>query len=169
MRPVKLSVIAALAVIVQITYLAGWRPLGVVPNLALIVVTSLSLNASSSEALWVALGSGVVLDLASGTDFGLKTAVLVVVTLFISWLRRGGTNLDSWWLELILVAGGSVLAAVSVLAALAVAHAAVPLGPAARILAVETGANVIIAAVIRPVLIWLVRQPVSTLLVRGGL
>jgi rod shape-determining protein MreD len=169
MRPARIALLAIAAVVLQITYLSGWRPWGIVPNLVLILVISLSLNATSSEALWVALGGGLALDFSSGTDFGLKTAVLVVIALGITYMRRSGTNLDSWWLELALVVAGSLVAALAVIAALVVGHVGLPVWGETRQWLVETLVNVGLAAILRPMLIWGLRQPMGTLAVRGGL
>ena len=110
MRRVGLIVLITVAVLLQLSLLPGLRPLGVVPNLAVVVMVLAALNVVTSEALIVAAVSGLVLDLASGANFGLWTGEFMVIALVVGVMRRAGIELDG-----AVVAPGLVAAATIVM------------------------------------------------------
>ena len=61
MRRWRLALVAAVLVVMQVGYLAAWRPLGVVPALVLVLVVLVGLGGTASEALAVALIGGLAL------------------------------------------------------------------------------------------------------------
>jgi len=83
-------VLALVAAILQATFLAGWQPWGVVPDLLFIVLIRTSNMASLWATLVAALVGGLVLDLAAGGQFGLEVTFAVVLVLALAWLRRSG-------------------------------------------------------------------------------
>jgi len=93
----------SLAVILQVSFLPAVRVFGVVPNIALVLMVLISMIVVTSEALIVAALSGLVLDLASGSNFGLWTGVMVLVALAVGMMQRAGLELDRIVVALVLV------------------------------------------------------------------
>lgn len=83
------------ALILQVSFLPALRPFGVVPNLALIVVASAALTGPLVSAMILALGGGFILDLSSGSDFGLKTGLLALAVLICAYVVRSGLLLGT--------------------------------------------------------------------------
>jgi rod shape-determining protein MreD len=100
-----------LILILQIAFLPALRPLGVVPNMILVLVILVGLTGTASLALGVALVGGLLLDLTSGADFGLRLGLLILTALATGFVHRAG-----------LQAGGSVVALAVVAVATVVAH-----------------------------------------------
>lgn len=95
MKAYKLIVLIILVILLQVGFLAAWRPFGVTPDLLLAVVISLALYTTASEALICAIAAGLALDLSSGADFGLRLGFYTVVALIVSLMNRAGVALDS--------------------------------------------------------------------------
>jgi rod shape-determining protein MreD len=136
---------ALAAAILQATYLAGWRPLGIVPGLALVVIIRAAVLGTASRALIAAVIAGLVLDLTAGDRFGFNTTFLVVVVLGVAWLRRGGT-VFGLGTELLVVVAASIFQ-VLLSAALMIGHAGLPLGALAGQLLLTTLINVVLALI----------------------
>jgi len=95
--------------LMQVSLLPALRPLGVVPNLALVIVTLIGLEGTASMALTTAVAGGVVLDLASGANFGLWTAMLVLAALVGGLVHRAGIELGGPTVALVIVAIGTAI------------------------------------------------------------
>lgn len=93
----------------QVSFFGSLRPLGVVPNLMVITVVFISLWGNASFSVSIAIVGGVLLDMASGSDFGLRTAFFVVTSLGIIAGRQLGLQIDSWLSALALVALATLL------------------------------------------------------------
>ncbi len=100
---------------VQVTVFGQWRPFGVMPNLMLILVICLSLWGSASIALAGTILGGLTLDLASGADFGLRTAFYTVVALAVIAARQLGLHSDSMLSAVVLVMLSTLLFDLAVL------------------------------------------------------
>jgi len=98
MSPLRLIggilVVAATAWL-QVAWFGHMRPLGIIPNCVLLVVIMLALLSDASPALAAAIGGGLLLDLASGSDFGLNMAFYVVTALAIIAGRQLGLHATS--------------------------------------------------------------------------
>jgi rod shape-determining protein MreD len=119
MRLIKLIggiVAVVLAAWLQTTWFGHVRPLGVMPNVMLVVIVLFGLWSNASPTLAAAIGGGLLLDLASGSDFGLRTAFFAVVALAIVAGRQYGLHSESVLAGLAIVALGTVLYNVVVLA-----------------------------------------------------
>jgi cell shape-determining protein MreD len=87
-----------LAVVSLQTAFFGYvRPFGVMPNLLLVVVLMQGLFGSASGAVAMGIGGGLLLDIASGSDFGLRTAFYASLTLAVIVIRQLGLHLDALW------------------------------------------------------------------------
>ncbi|HUC86917.1 MAG TPA: rod shape-determining protein MreD [Candidatus Saccharimonadales bacterium] len=102
----------------QVSWFGHVRPLGVMPNLMLVVIVLFGLWSNATPALAAALGGGFLLDLASGSDFGLRMAFFSVVVLAIIAGRQTGLHADSFITALLVVMAGTVLYNLVVLATL---------------------------------------------------
>ncbi|HUC20301.1 MAG TPA: hypothetical protein VMR98_02285, partial [Candidatus Polarisedimenticolaceae bacterium] len=80
----------------QVSMFGHMRPFGIMPNLMVIAVVLVSLWGTASFSLVTAIGGGLLLDMASGSDFGLRMAFFVVVSLAIIAGRQLGLQADSW-------------------------------------------------------------------------
>lgn len=107
--------VAAVVLALQVAFLPALRPLGVVPNLALVLIVLAGLFGTASLALGVALVGGVLLDLTSGADFGLRLGLFVLVALTTGFVHRAGLQAGSVALALAMAAVGTVVADVTVL------------------------------------------------------
>lgn len=143
MRVAVFWLTAVVAAVLQATFLAGWRPLGVVPGLALVVVVRAAVIGTASQALVAAVAAGLVLDLAAGDRFGFNTTFLVITVLAVAQLRRGGT-VFSGALEAAAVGLASFITMV-LMAALMIGQARLPLGVLGGRVALTALVNVTLA------------------------
>lgn len=88
------------------------------PNLLLVVVVVYGLLWNATPTLLAAIIGGFVLDLASGYDFGLRMAFYAAVALGVVAVKQLGMRADSVVTGLLLVAAGTILYNLVVLAAL---------------------------------------------------
>lgn len=93
MRIYGLVAILIAVLVLQVSFLPALRPFGIVPNLALIVISAAALRGPLVSAMVLALAAGFVLDLASGSDFGLKTGLLAFTVLICAFVVRSGFQL----------------------------------------------------------------------------
>lgn len=97
MIPIILQGAALLAaVLMQIAWFSHVRPFGIMPNLVLVVVVVTALWSRATTALASAIIAGLLLDLVSGADFGLRTAFFTVATLAVIALRQLGVYAESF-------------------------------------------------------------------------
>ena len=112
----------ALAVVLgawlQVSWFGHIRPLGVMPNLMLVIVVLFGLWSDATAALAAAIGGGFLLDLASGSDFGLRMAFYVVVVLALVAGKQLGLHADSLATPVLAVILGTVIYNLAVLATL---------------------------------------------------
>jgi len=102
----------------QIAWFGHVRPLGIIPNCMLLVVIMLALLSDATPALAAAIGGGLLLDLASGSDFGLNMAFYVVTALAIIAGRQLGLHATSVITGIVAAILGTVLYNLVLLAAL---------------------------------------------------
>jgi hypothetical protein len=113
-----LKVIAIIAAAwIQVAAFGHVRPLGVVPNVMMIVVALFALWGNATTALVAAVGGGLLLDLAAGGGpFGLRMGFLVVLVLAIVAFRQRGMQSDSVVTGLAVVAIATVVFNIAILA-----------------------------------------------------
>jgi hypothetical protein len=107
-----------LVLALQVAFMPALRPLGVVPNMALVLVALVGLTGTASLALGVALVGGLLLDMTSGADFGLRTGLLVLVALACGYVHRAGLHASGLVVALVVVAAGTFISDLAVLAGL---------------------------------------------------
>lgn len=98
MSPVSITLqifVTLVAVWVQFSWFGPLRPFDVVPNVMLIVVVLAALWSSATTALLMAVFGGILLDVVSGADFGLRTGFFTLVALAIIAARQFGLHAES--------------------------------------------------------------------------
>lgn len=168
MKAYRLMLIIIVVVMLQVGFLAAWRPFDVVPDLLLAVVIALALYTTASEALISAVIGGLALDLSSGADFGLRLGFYTVVALVVSLMNRAGVALDSLAWRLGLVALLVVLAHGVILVGLALHGVALPVSVVASRIGFAVVIELIVMLAVGP-LVRRLAQPGEGLIVGGRL
>jgi rod shape-determining protein MreD len=164
----KLALLVLITVWLQLYFLGAIRPLGVLPNLLLVVLVYAGLAREATETVAVALGGGLLLDLASGADFGLRMAFYTVVALVVMVARQMGADFENLGLVLVATAIGAVLYNLVVLASLLAQHGSVGWRLALSRTGWELVCDLVLAVVLRPLLIWVLHLPNQQPRVAGG-
>lgn len=119
MRVLRLVLLTVLGVWLEVSFLGAWRPFGIVPNLFLVIILIAAATLSkASDTLAMAVGGGILLDLVSGADFGLRTAFFSFLALLVIVVRRTGADFDHLSMKLAGVAGGTLLYSVTIIISL---------------------------------------------------
>jgi rod shape-determining protein MreD len=84
-----------LTLALQVSLFGHWRPLGVAPDLMLVVVLVVALWLQATTAMATAVVGGLLLDLSSGVDFGLRTAFFALTALMVIAARQYGLHAES--------------------------------------------------------------------------
>lgn len=109
MRGIYLAGLVILTVWLQASFLGALHPFGIIPNLALIFILLASAVCTASETVAMAVSIGLILDLASGADFGLRTAFFSLLALMAIMLRRNGADFERPSMIVAAICGGTVL------------------------------------------------------------
>lgn len=152
MKRILLLLFLAAGIVTQVSLLPALRPFGVVPGLVLVLVVLLGLRLTVSQALTLALVGGVVMDLSSGTDFGLHTGILVLAALLAGMVRRSGVALFGPLVAVGLVLIVSLLSAALSLAAIVGSLSLGLTGPVFATLLGELVLNLALTLGIRPII-----------------
>ncbi|HSX48259.1 MAG TPA: rod shape-determining protein MreD [Candidatus Nanoarchaeia archaeon] len=168
MSNLKLLLITLVAAWLQLYFLGNMRPLGVLPNLLIIVIIYAGLLREATETLAIALGGGLILDLASGADFGLRMAFYAVLALVVMVLRQMGADFENLGLVLATTAVGAFLYNLAVITGLALQHGSVPLSLAAGRIGRELLLDLVLVVLLRPLLIKILQMPATAPKVMGG-
>ncbi len=159
MRRVALVLGSVACILLQMSWLPALRPLGVVPNLALVWVALVGLEGTASVTMVVAVAGGFALDLASGANFGLWTGVLVLVALTMGLLHRAGVELGGGVVALVMVAVGTLLMTLVILAGLVNVTSHWPVAALSARFGLELLLNLLLTVTLRPLARWLVSGP----------
>lgn len=119
----------------QVAWFGHIRPLGVIPNVMLVVVILYGLWSDATPALAVAVGGGLLLDLASGSDFGLRMGFYVVTVLAVIAARQFGVHAEALLTGVVAAAIGTIIFDAVVLATAHIALNSVVFGRVGRELA----------------------------------
>lgn len=149
MKTFVATVIALLAVWSEVSLVAPLRPLGVVPNLALVVMVVLVANLAASAGLVLAAMVGLFLDLSSGSNFGLQTGFYLLLVLSLNLLERLGTECGSFGVMAGLVTAGTLILNGAIATSLAISGGRLRLGFVAHETIIELICNLVLLAVLR--------------------
>lgn len=153
---VSAALVLILAVWLQINFLGGLRPLGIVPNLLLVALAFWAFLRPASQTITAALIGGLILDLASGTDFGLRMAFYTFFVLGVIYWRQLGATETAVSIASAVTAG-TVIYNLAVLANLMRVHGAIDWLVAVRLIGLELILNLLLALLLRRLLIWSLR------------
>ncbi|MDB5178061.1 MAG: hypothetical protein JWN01_4 [Patescibacteria group bacterium] len=148
--------LVSVALMVQLSLLPAWRPFGVVPNVMLVLVVLLGLEGTASAALAVAVVAGIALDLASVSNFGLWTGLLMLAALVTGMVRRAGFELSGGIVAVVLVVAGTALSALVILMGVASSVDRWPVGLIVGRGGLEIVVNLALMMALRPAMRWLV-------------
>jgi rod shape-determining protein MreD len=168
MRTWLLVITLITVTLLQVSFLAAWRPLGVVPNLVLVTFIWLSFSLSVQTLLITAAGTGLALDLLSGTDFGLRLVFMLTVVLAILVIRQLGADVESLSLGLAMVVAATIFYNLAILAGLAASGAHLPGWAIAGIITREIILNLILALLMRPLLSRWLQPRQHAMIIRRG-
>ena len=159
MKSTVAAIFSLLVVVLLQSYFFGaMRPLGVLPNLLLVMLTYLAMLRPASQSLAVAILGGLLLDLISGTDFGLRMAFYSLFTLGVVMARQLGASLESFWSVVGLIAAGTVIYNLAVLGSLIIVRTEFSPLIAARLVAIELAFNLVFAALFGRAWRWLLKS-----------
>lgn len=140
---------ALVAVWLEISFIAPLRPFGVVPNLVLVVILLLAIRLPASNAVVLAVASGLFIDLTSGSDFGLRTAFYVLLVLLVNLLSRQGTDFNNASIVAGTVVAGTIVLNAAVVADLALSRVALRFGYIASKVGIEVICNLVLLVILR--------------------
>lgn len=110
MKYIRLTLITFVAAWLEVSFLASWRPLGVIPDLFLIVIIAVASSKTRiSEVMAMATCGGFLLDYVSGSDFGLRTAFFCFLAILMVIIRRTGADFETMGLKLAAVVSATIL------------------------------------------------------------
>lgn len=168
MKSAWLAGLLLVTVWLQVGFLGAWRPLGILPNLLMVVIIFAGLVRGATETVAMGAAGGLLLDLASGSDFGLRMGFYTVLALVVVVMRQTGANLENLSLVWLITAVGTLVYNLAVLVGVWSAGATVPLNLAGRRIGIEMVMNLILATLLRPVLIRLLRSSANLPIVGGN-
>ncbi len=149
-----MNLIKAIAIVLgvvwlQLALLPVIGPYGIVPNLALVVVVVLAARQPLTSSLAMTVAIGWLLDVGSGSDYGLRTAFYVLLALVTTSLRQFGSDLDHFSLMASVVAATTVMFNLAILANLALTHTSLPLGYIGLRIGIEIILNILLLLPLR--------------------
>lgn len=145
------ALVVLAAVILQISLLPAWRPLGIVPNLVLVVLIASAIWRPATQSLALALSAGVILDFASAANFGLRLSFYTFIVLVVVAMVRLGVDFERTDILLLAMAAATLAFDLAVLST--VWNAAVnSLGLIVKIVLTELAVNLALAWSLRALL-----------------
>lgn len=142
------------AAMLQISFIPAWRPLDVVPNLALALVMIVAIWVPTSEALVAAVAAGFILDMAGARNFGLWTGIFMLVVLVAGLVHRAGIELDQVAVPVVIVAVATLVATGLILAGLVRGAGHWSAGGTIGRLSLELVLNLMLVLLLRPLGRW---------------
>jgi cell shape-determining protein MreD len=145
----KIALYAGLVVVLvwfQVAFFGLVRAWGVMPNLLLVALVVMALWSEATPTLAAALLAGLLLDLVSGADFGLRTAFFAAICLAIIATRQLGLHAESVITAGVLVVIGTLLFNMAIIASLG----AIPIdsGLVLQRIGIETAVNLLLLGVV---------------------
>jgi rod shape-determining protein MreD len=167
MKSALLNLLAIIIFVLQISFIPALRPFGVVPDVGLVIVGLVGLYATASDALILAVIGGLILDLVSGTNFGLYVALYTVIALAAGYIHRAGLNWAGPLMAMSLVLVATLIQNIVILGGLVRTAAVWPMGHILAQLVTEIILNIIIVLALRPLVQWLSPKMTSEIEVRS--
>lgn len=146
-----------MAVLIQAYFFGAMRPLGVLPNVLLVMLTFFALIRPASQSLAIGLAGGLMLDLVSGVDFGLRMAFYSLYALVVVFTRQLGGRHDSLWTWAGLITAGTVAYNLAVLSSLVISRQSIDFSTVGQIVLTELALNLGLALILGRFWRWLYR------------
>lgn len=146
---IPLIIFVGLATYLSTSFLAGLRPLGIVPNLMLIVIIICVLHFPASWVTALALVFGLMMDLSSGSDFGLRMGFYSMYAMSVIILGRLGADYANWGIVVVTLAGGTILFNAAILGGMALRGAPMDFATIGSRIVIELGVNMVIAVLVK--------------------
>ena len=154
MRRLGLILLVIACVLIQVSLLPALRPFGVVPNVLLGLVALVGLEDTASLALVVAVASGITLDVASGTPFGMWTVLLVLAALVTGLIHRAGLELAGGLVAGSIVIVGTIIMNVGTLLSVAPVVSHWPVGRLLGQVGLQLVLNLLLVWALKPLVKW---------------
>ena len=138
-----------LLVVLETSFFGEFRPLGIIPNLLLIAIILNGLHGTASSTVAIALGGGLLLDLASGQDFGTRLAFFTLAAMAVIVIRQLGFQLDGLWMVGLLAAAGTMAFNIAILAGVGLAEVQQHFGAASRLVSAEVLINCVLIVIVQ--------------------
>lgn len=155
MKSILLGLLTIIIFTLQLSFIPALRPFGVVPDVGLALVALVGLFGTASLALIVAIGGGLALDLASGTDFGLYVGLFALVALAAGFVHRAGLDSAGLLAAGVLVMVATLAGDVVILGGLVRVVSGWPVGHLLSQILIEMALNVAAMVLLRPIVRWL--------------
>ncbi len=149
MKGVIRILLVLLAVWLQVSFFGAFRIFDVLPNVLLVLIIYAGLICRVSDAVLMALVGGILLDLSSGVDFGLRMGFYILLGLLIAVLKQAGTDFENTAMVLAATLAGTVLYDVAALSGLILHAAPIPWGIVTTRIGVEIVVNCALALILR--------------------
>jgi rod shape-determining protein MreD len=166
-RVASLAVLLVTCVWIQGYLFSLWRPLGVVPNVLLLVVLLAGLARTGTETVAMAVAGGLLLDFISGADFGLRMAFYSALALTVLASRRAGADYENFWVLMSVTVIGSIVYNLGVLVGLSDGLVDQPWGLILSTITKEVAINLLMMLVLRSALIKLFKARRLAVLAEG--
>lgn len=106
--PLRMILVALVALTIQTTFCATHRVANVTPNLMLILAISSGIVAGPEAGAFAGFFFGLAYDLTLATPLGLSALTFAVCAYIVAVVKDSITVDQAWWLTMLLGFGGSV-------------------------------------------------------------
>ncbi len=154
-RSIYYWLLAAGVALLQIYFFASNRPFGIVPNLVLVMVVLAGAFQTATYTVVTALTGGLLLDLASGGQFGLKLAFFLILALALVLARQNGLELQKFSVLIPVLLVATLLYNLSLISVVVLAHGLISWQVVMGRIVLEAALNLLILVVLKPVVEWM--------------
>lgn len=109
--PARAALVAAVALILQVSVVADLRIAGAIGDLMLVAVVAAALTGGPDRGVTYGFALGVLYDLVLDTPFGLSALTYALVGYAVGMVGEALVRTSGWWPVLIAAAAGAVHAA----------------------------------------------------------
>ena len=158
MKLYGLIAVALFSLVLQLSFLPALRPFGVVPNIVLIVIAAAALSGPLVTAMILGMVCGFLLDLVSGSDFGLNTGLLAFGVIIAAYVSRSGLQLGIRVQLLFVILGVTTVTAIIGILGLLISGGRISIGTAIFQSITILILNCSLGVIVGPACAWLAKQ-----------
>lgn len=151
MRNLKIISLVVGCAVLQLSFFGAMRPFGIVPNLAIILIASLCSSLGDGELVLLSAALGIIFDLSSGADFGLRATFFILFSLALLVVRQIGADFGYLPSVLVAIVLGSLAYNAAIVASLMAGGQAVVPGYYSLLALREIGVDMVLAVLIWPI------------------